>query len=227
MVSRNPLENPLGFAPIYEISTVGWAVLLWFMLNLVGVIAGTLYFSLVAEVATTGKVVWRNLFRQFPKTLLKIILLTISWVFLLLMIGLPFSCILSFILFSGMGLEQVVLIVAVIGGGFLIWLLIPLVFSPHGIILNQLPMWNSVKNSFKISRMTLPTTSLLILSIVLISEGMGYLWRIPANTSWLMLVGILGHAFITASLLASTFIYYRDANQWVVKVLEKARLSLA
>jgi hypothetical protein len=227
MVSRNPLENPIGFAPIYEISTVGGAVLFWLMLNLLGIIAGTLYFSLVGEIATTGKIIWRNLFHQFPKTLLQIILLTVSWVLLLLMIGLPFSCILSFILFSGIGLEQVGLFIAVLGGGFLIWLLIPLVFSPHGIILNQLPVWKSVRNSFRVSRMTLPATSLLILSIVLISEGMGYLWQIPRNTSWLSLIGIIGHAFITTSLLASTFIYYRDANQWVLKVLEKARLSLA
>ncbi len=226
MVSRNPLGSPLGDPNTIEISTAGAAIAIWFVLNLLGVMAGTFYFSLVAQVATTGKVFWRNLINQFPKTFLQIFLLTVSWVLLLLIIGFPFSCILSFILFSGIGLEQVVLFLAVFAGGFLIWLLMPLVFSPHGIIMKQQKVWSSVKTSFRVARMTLPTTSLLILTIVLISEGMSILWRIPPVSSWLSIVGILGHAFITTSLLASTFIYFRDADQWVVKVLEKARLSI-
>lgn len=227
MVSRSPIEGPFGVPPSHEISTPGAAILFWFGINLVGIIAGTFYFSLVAQVATNGKVSWSNLFGVFPKTLVQVIWLTLSWVMLLFLIGFPFSCIVSFILFSGIGLERVVLLMAVIGGGLLIWLLMPLFFSPHGIILNHLKLGSSIKNSFRVARMTLPTTSLLILIIVLISEGLSILWQIPPDTSWMTLIGILGHAFVTTSLLASTFIYFRDADQWVIKVLEKTKISMA
>lgn len=227
MVSRNPVTSPFGEPPSYEINSLGSAVLFWIVINLLGIVAGTFYFSVVAQVATVGKVTWRSLFLYFPRTLVQVIILTLSWVMLLFMIGFPFSCIISFILLSGIGLEQVVLLMAVIGGGFLIWLLMPLVFSPHGIILNQLKVWSSIKNSFRVARMTLPATSLLILTTVLISEGMSILWQMPSDTSWMTLIGILGHAFITTSLLAATFIYFRDANQWVTKILEKTKLSLA
>lgn len=226
MVSQNPMESPLGIPANFEIDTLGMAIILWILLNLIGIIAGTVYFSVVAQVATTGKVYWHEFFNQLPGAILQIFALTMSWILLLFLIGFPFSCVLSVILFSGIGVEQVILFVVVIAGGFLIWLLIPLVFSPHGIILNQLKAWSAIKNSFRVARMTLPSTSLLILTIVLISEGMGFLWRIPPGTSWLTLIGILGHAFISTSLLAATFIYFHDANQWVVKVLEKRRLSL-
>jgi hypothetical protein len=75
--------------------------------------------------------------------------------------------------------------------------------------------------------MTLPTTSLLLLVILVISEGLDVLWGVPLSTSWLTLVGIAGHAFISSSLLAATFIYYRDADLWVQQVLQQAKLSVA
>lgn len=64
------------------------------------------------------------------------------------------------------------------------------------------------------TRMTLPTTALFILSIFVISEGLDILWRVPAEKSWLTLIGVGGHAFITSALLAASFIYYRDADLW-------------
>jgi hypothetical protein len=35
------------------------------------------------------------------------------------------------------------------------------------------------------------------------------------------LVGIGGHAFITAALLAASFVYYRDMNVWLQTVFER------
>jgi hypothetical protein len=35
-----------------------------------------------------------------------------------------------------------------------------------------------------------------------------------------MLVGITGHAFISTALLAASFIYYRDINDWLKVVLD-------
>lgn len=226
MVSRNPAENPFGIPYIIEIRTLGMAVIFWLAVNLLGIVAGALYFYLVAQVAIVGKVRWHDFFRQFPLTLIRIIFLALSWVFLLFAIGVPFSCLASIILLGGIGLQQTLPFLAILGSGFLIWLLMPLFFSPHGIVLDQLGVLTSMKSSFRVARMTLPASSLLILAIVLISEGMSILWRIPADTSWMNLVGILGHAFITTSLLASTFIFFRDAKQWTGMVLEKARLSL-
>lgn len=227
MVSRNPAESPLGPPINYEVGSFPSAVIFWLAINFIGIIAGTLYYFLVAQVVTTGKVVWSNLIRQFPITFVRITLLTMSWVLLLFMVGFPFSCIASFFLLSGIGVQQAVLFLALVGGGFLIWLLMPLIFSPHGIILDQLKVWGAVKKSFRVARMTLSTTSMLILVIVLISEGMSVLWSVPADTSWFTAIGILGHAFITTSLLASTFVYFRDASLWVGRVLEITRYSTA
>ena len=50
--------------------------------------------------------------------------------------------------------------------------------------------------------------------------GFNALWLTPSPESWMMLVGILGHAFITTALLSASFIYYRDMNIWLEAVLE-------
>jgi hypothetical protein len=67
--------------------------------------------------------------------------------------------------------------------------------------------------------MTLPTTSLFFLSILAISEGLDILWRVPPETSWLTMIGVGGHAFITSALLAASFVYYRDADLWTQETL--------
>jgi len=45
------------------------------------------------------------------------------------------------------------------------------------------------------------------------------LWKAPPVTSWLTLVGVGGHAFISTALLAASFVYYRDADHWVQETL--------
>jgi len=100
----------------------------------------------------------------------------------------------------------------------LIWLIFPLLLSAHGIFVYGNNMLASVKKSFTLTRMTYPTTALLFLAVLIISQGLDILWRIPAEDSWFTLVGILGHAFVTTGLLSATFIYYRNADRWIQRV---------
>jgi hypothetical protein len=76
-------------------------------------------------------------------------------------------------------------------------------------------------------RFTLPTTSLFLLMVLLLSAGLDLLWRVPPDTSWLALIGVLGHAFVTTGLLAASFIYYHEAVEWLQKVFEQAKLAAA
>jgi hypothetical protein len=62
--------------------------------------------------------------------------------------------------------------------------------------------------------------------VMLLSKGLDLLWLAPPETSWMTLVGVVGHAFITTGLLASSFIYYRDADHWVRNVLLQKSMAL-
>jgi hypothetical protein len=54
----------------------------------------------------------------------------------------------------------------------------------------------------------------------LVSKGLDILWDNPDEVSWLLLIGILGHAFVTTGILASSFIYYTDAIRWIREMMK-------
>jgi hypothetical protein len=101
------------------------------------------------------------------------------------------------------------------------WLIIPLFFVPHGIFVRRQNAFHSIVTSFKMARFTLPTSGMFVFSSFILSTGLNYLWSVPKGNSWMTLVGISGHAFITTALLAGSFVYYRDMNIWLQVVLEE------
>ena len=227
LASRVPLENPSGSIYVWEPQSLGFAFLLWFFLIIIGIGAGTLYFATVAQAALSDKVDWRNTLSIWPWACSQVLLLTVAWFILLIALIVPFSCMFSMFLLFGFGVQQITLVVALIVIGLLVWMLIPLVFSPHGIFVNRRMMWHSIRDSIRLTRLTLPTTSLLFLTIVILSEGLNILWNVPEDKSWWFLVGIVGHAFVTSGLLAASFVYYRDADRWIQRILQQAKFSLA
>jgi hypothetical protein len=59
------------------------------------------------------------------------------------------------------------------------------------------------------------------MAVFILSQGLDLLWQVPPDTSWMSLVGIAGHAFITTGLLAASFVYYRDGIRWVQERLQR------
>ena len=64
---------------------------------------------------------------------------------------------------------------------------------------------------------------------MLLGSGLDMLWSTPAADSWMLLVGILGHAFISTGLLAASFVYYNDGVRWLqntIKTKKKEKPSV-
>lgn len=222
MASRQPLAAPFGGTPSWDITSL-WVVLgMIVFFTLLGLFIGTLYFLLVSRASITGELNWREAFQSWPGASLQVFYLEIFWLVILIGVSILGSCIVTFISLSGLAIGQLGILLL---GGFALWLLFPLLFSAHGIFVNQDKMWASVRTSVRLTRLTLPRTALFILGIILISEGLDLLWSIPEESSWLSAIGIAGHALVTTSLLAASFVYYYDAYRWVHWLLNKAKLS--
>lgn len=215
MALRSPLDSPVGIPWLFEASSFSAAGMIAVFLMVIGIILGALYFLVISQTATIGRLQWKTALNQWPWAILQVFLLSLFFVGLLLAISIPLSCLFSVLFLSGLGLERVSLILILVFGSLMLWWLLPLVFSPHGIFINHRSMWNSVRDSFRITRQTMPTTGLLILTCFVINEGLNYLWKIPSENSWFTMIGIVGHSFVAASLLAASFIYYRDADGWL------------
>jgi hypothetical protein len=223
MVSRQPVVTPYGSPTFWEVSSLGAAALIWISLALVGMVLGSLYFMLIGQVTQGERLVdWRQTFTAWPRASLRVILLTLFWLAVLVAISIPASCVLTLAAFAGFGGSTLGVILYF---GLVLWVMFPLIFSPLGILADQRKVWPSVVDSFRLTRFTLPSTGLLFIIMFFISEGMDFLWNVPAESSWITLLAVAGHAFIATSLLATYFIYYRDASRWMLRVIQQAKLS--
>lgn len=207
-----PLGNPVVLQADI-LSLVGWA----FLLTLIGWLGGGLYFRSVARIAMEDDADSQvGLLRMIVQT----VLLSITFTVLILVIGLPLMLIISIVLRLNQFLANLIVLVLSLAS---MWLVVPLFFWPHGVFVRKQNFITSIITSIQMARFTLPTSSMFILVVFLLTVGLNYLWAIPPQNSWMTLFGIFGHAFVTTGLLAASFIYYRDMNIWLQKVIERVR----
>jgi hypothetical protein len=221
MSGQMPAYSPLGLPVAFQVDSAVSVLGLLLILTLTGWIVGGLYFRWIAALvgakpaaeglASAGRAVVQSL-------LFSLVCAALAWT-----LGVPLLVVL-YLLFAINTLlgEAAVLFLAFVG----LWLVVPLFFTPHGIFIRRQNAISSFLGSFQLTRFALPSSSLFVLSVFMLGLGLNYLWSIPSSNSWLALVGILGHAFITSALLASSFVYYQDMSSWLQTVFARLRASL-
>ena len=211
-VSSTPLRDPANLQ-VSALSLLGWM----FLLTLLGWIGGGLYFRSVAWIAVAGK---EDKPMGILRAIVQTMLISILWGILSVMIGVPLLLVLGLLLqFSPLIANLLVIFISIAS----MWVIVPLFFWPHGVFLKKQNVITSILSSFQMARFTLPTSSLFVLTVFLMSFGLNFLWSIPPEDSWITFLGIFGHSFVTTALLAGSFIYYRDMNIWLQNVIEKLR----
>ncbi|MDP3721651.1 MAG: hypothetical protein Q8R09_04250 [Anaerolineaceae bacterium] len=213
---QSPLTSPLGPGISYELPTVNWIFIVLGILLLLGFLLGSIYFILVSQVTApeTGKMGLKEVFSAYLQSLVMFCLMII----LLVLISVPLLMLLSILSLINPAIGQFFMLVAAF---LLLWLLMPLVFSPHGIFVLKQKALPSMLISVRLVRLFLPGTGLFVMTSILISEGLNLLWTIPDPNSWMTMIGIGGHAFIITGLLAASFIYYREGLKWMQDNLQK------
>ena len=204
----NPLGNPASRDAGSIFGILGWIVLLL----LVGWVAGAFYYYWVAGISMELEK------RSLWKSISQAVFLSAIWAGMLMIVGVPLLFMFGALMMISPAVAQVALFA---GSMVLVWLVMPVFFSAHGIFTFQLDALRAILNSLRMVRFTLPNIALFLLIFVVINQGLNFLWNTPADGSWWMLVGIGGHAFVSTALLAASFIYYRDINGWLKVVFEQ------
>jgi hypothetical protein len=216
MASKLPLAIPNGIPVFVDLTNIFIVCALGLGLLLVGLIGGSLFYIIIVQVSIDGRIEINKALKNTPWTSLQALILVLAMLILFIVVSVPSSCVISVIALFGLPLGEFAVFLYF---GVILWLTFPLIFSAHGIFVNHNNALVSVQRSMVLTRMTLPTTSLFFLSVLAISEGLDILWRVPPDTSWLTLIGVGGHAFISSALLAASFVYYRDADLWTQETL--------
>ncbi|MCL4562486.1 MAG: hypothetical protein M1281_17975 [Chloroflexi bacterium] len=217
MADQFPVQTPWGTPLVKDIASFGTAFGWVLLFLLIGLIGGSLYFYAVAQTISKPRLetTWPNV----GWVGIQSILLALVCFALLLAIGLPILLFLTILAAFSPTIAQIGVLVASV---LLIWILVPLLFSPHGIFLFRQNALLSMLTSARLVRFVLPGTSLFFLALVVLSQGLDLLWLVPPEDSWMAFIGVLGHGFIATATLAASFVYYRDALRFVQAVIQRS-----
>jgi len=223
MAARLPIQSPLGMSNGIEVDFIR-LLGLGLLFTVVGLFFGTFYFALTAQVTLNAKQTWLQELQDLPRAFVQVIWLTIFLIVFLFVLSIPVILVFSLIMWVAGSVGQWVILLL---SGALLWLLVPLLFSPHGIFLHRTGMLPSLLRGIRLVQFTLPKTSLFILAGFVLMQGLKVVWQIPPENSWLSIIGILGHGFVYTGLLASSFVYYRQAEEWLQYLANQRKVAQA
>lgn len=211
MAVKLPQSTPLGTPAVYSVSSEFDWILLFLALSLAGLLLGGIYLALISQQVQQGRLNLRHLLTVLPRYWFSVLVLLL---FLLLLAGalaLPVIVVAS--LLSGLSAWIATLVVWI---GFLlfVWLLFHLIFSLHGILMNRQPVHTAAWTSMRLVAFNSFTVMGLVALVLGLTVGLNFLWVLPAAESWMLLVGIVGHAVISSALLAATFVFYQDRYRY-------------
>lgn len=213
---ESPINSPLGNTWLMETPSLQIGVAIFGILLMAGFFLGTVYFNALSRSSNPepDKFEWKRLFSQYAQTLLLFTIL----IAVMIVIAIPVFILISIFSLINAGIGQFFLMALIFIG---LWILVPLVFSPHGIFALDQKAFPSMLLSMRMVRFFLPGTGMFIVVCALISEGLNLLWTVPPSTSWLTLLGIGGHAFIVTALIAASFLYFREGVDWMKFNIQK------
>jgi len=103
--------------------------------------------------------------------------------------------------------------------GFFVWsisigvcgyLALHLLFVIPGVLLGNRGLFQATLESFVLIQTRLPSIVGLIVLVMVIYGGLGFVWSLPPGDSWTMLIGILGNGCIATGLTAAMFVFYQE-----------------
>ena len=210
MLNNSSGTSILGVRPDWEISSWLMLIGLSIILTCVGLFFGSLYFYCVSRVALkpgTGPSLLRTVFHSL------LIWSVFTFFYFIGLLFLPFGALLL------MNNLVIMLILLLFFAWPITWVGLMIFFSTHGVFIFSKNAFASLGQNFRLLRYGMPPMGWFAFMAIVISQGMDLIWRIPATDSWMALIGIFGHAFVSTALLAGSFIFYRDLNSWVDQAL--------
>lgn len=202
---------------------VAWLLLL-VAVSLAGLLISAMFHAFVARAvchnepercamkAYSEAAPWRSILGRLPVYCLRMLGLAFLLLLFVLAVYMPLAFVSAFITLFSPGLGSLIML-----GGLVIvlWILFYLSFALHGILLRETPVLPALLDSMRlVQRNWLSALSLFVL-IIGLRNILAWFWLQVDTGSWLTLISIIGYAFINTSLIAATFIFYRDRMEFL------------
>ncbi|NMB55656.1 MAG: hypothetical protein GYA15_13245 [Leptolinea sp.] len=210
MSGLSPIKTPYGSPTLLEVGSFFQVLLMWFSLTIIGIVLGGLYFDAISRATDEKKALFS--ITDTGSSILQIFVFTLLCFLFIVLFSIPILMMVTLLSLISPSLGQIALLFIFL---VVIWFIMPLVFSAHGVFVSRTPIYSSIGTSIRLVRNYLPGTGMFILTSLLLYQGLNLLWETAPDSSWMSFVGIFGHAFISTGLIASSFVYYRKGIAWM------------
>ncbi|HET7011948.1 MAG TPA: hypothetical protein VFI11_14310 [Anaerolineales bacterium] len=206
MAGTMPPGSPFGRPAVAELAGGLGAGLTWMALTVVGLGLGAAFHTLIARPlpeSTTPISGWR------------------LWGGMLGLAGLVYMGLALFGTGTLAVATVVSLLVPLLGIGVLFvgfslafWGAIYLVFTPHGMVRHHLGLFPAMRESIDLVRWNLLGTTGLLAVLLAVDRLAGLVWLLPEPDSWFSGLAVVGHAFVSAMLVAASYAFYSGRREW-------------
>jgi hypothetical protein len=214
MASLFPTETPIGKPAVVIVDNAGVALLIWAACLIVGIYLGVLLHRTIAsQIAqdtdfSSSWITWGRSLILGLGALIVALLFALITALLIAISGFLFGGDIGWVMGA-------TLMIAYLSIGA--WMAIYLFFSIHGIVLKGFGLLRSMLESVFFVRMNFVSSVLFLFSVCGITLLFRrYVWSLPENESWLMVLAVFGHAFVAATLLVASYIFYQERREWLV-----------
>ena len=97
-----------------------------------------------------------------------------------------------------------------LGIGLASYVVLHLLFVVPGVLVGGRGLLRAIWESILLIHTQFPSVLGLVLLVVVIEQGLGFVWSLPSGDSWSLLVGILGNGCIATGLTAALFVFYQE-----------------
>lgn len=214
MPEQTPLQ-PLA----WEVPDVGSWLLFVAAIVFSGLIGAAIFHSLIARsvcnqndeqcrmINVTGQSGWVSVVRRLPVYCLRVLGMALLILLMMMALYVPLVLVAAFLTVLNAAIGSIVML----GGlAVLVWLIFYLSFGLHGILMRERPVFWALIDSIRfVQRNLLPALTLFLL-IFAARNLLAWLWLLVDTGSWFTLINIAGYDFILTSLVAATYVFYRD-----------------
>jgi hypothetical protein len=216
IASKSPFINPLGSPPVFSLVNSTQVIGLFFLFLMIGFVIGNLYFKNISKQIIDFN--QQTGIKPFLKSLFQVIIMPIILVILIFIIAIPFTLLTALITMINPLFGEIFIFFA---GLVILWILMPLIFTPHGIFLYKQNLLQAMITSINVVRASMGQTTWFILSGFILIQGMNLLWASPSADNWFLTLGIFGHAFIVTAVITASFYYFIDATKFTQSLLNE------
>lgn len=220
MVSKPSFLNPVGHPLTFSLNSNTQFLGMLLIFILFGYLLGSLYLlNISKQIIGFDQDKVKSLLKSFSQIVIMPVLLLI----IMVIISIPLVFLITLVSMISPAISQFILTLALV---FMLWAIMPLIFTPHGIFLYKQNLMAAMITSIKVVRISMGKTIWFIFFSYMMIEGLNYLWRSPNVDNWFLMVGILGHAFIVSAVIAASFHYFIDATKFSQSVINHSLRSI-